>query len=231
VELQDYQKRMARKLSGGEQQRVSLARALALSTDVLLLDEPTANLDPKTGSIIERTIKQANEERETTIIMATHNMFQAESLTHRAALLINGKITAIGTSREIFQTPSEYMASFARLENVFSGKSKLQAAGTSLIDVGDGVQIEGATRTAGRVTLFISPKDIILSNSPIKTSARNMFKGKITEISDLGPIVRLKVQAGKQFTVQITKRSLVEMNINLGSEVYLTFKASSIRTI
>src|SRR3989337_2832444 len=81
-----FKKRPAKKLSGGEQQRVALARALVLDTEVLLLDEPTANIDPKNIAIIEETLSWLNKEKKTTIVIATHNMFQAETLASRAAL-------------------------------------------------------------------------------------------------------------------------------------------------
>ncbi|MCP8310980.1 MAG: ABC transporter ATP-binding protein, partial [Candidatus Methylarchaceae archaeon HK02M1] len=102
VRLEGYENRPAKKLSGGEQQRVSLARALVLETELLLLDEPTANLDPKNVSIIEETIAQVNKERQTTIVMATHNIFQAETLANRLAILHEGKIVEVGTAKEVF---------------------------------------------------------------------------------------------------------------------------------
>ncbi len=70
-----------------------------------------------------------------------------------------------------------------------------------------------------------------MSRRPLDSSARNVFKGRIAEISDQGPIVRLQINAGKKFLVQITKRSFTEMNINLGSHVYLAFKASSVHIV
>jgi len=231
VKLDGYEKRLVKKLSGGEQQRVSLARALVLDTELLLLDEPTANLDPKNMSIIEETVSRVNRERKNTVVMATHNLFQAENITKRAALLLGGRIVEVGTAQEIFRTPSKHLASFARLENVFSGVSRSLKEGTSLIDVGDGVEIETALRKSGKTSVFVRPEDIILSKKPISSSARNVFKGRIIEISDLGSVVRLKVDAGKQFVVQITKRSFNEMQINVRSEVFLTFKASSIHVI
>ncbi|RLI44881.1 ABC transporter ATP-binding protein, partial [Candidatus Bathyarchaeota archaeon] len=193
VKLNGYEKRLAKNLSGGEQQRVSLARALALNTKLLLLDEPTANLDPKSASIIEETISRVNREFNTTIVMATHNLFQAENITKRAALLLEGKIVQVGTAQEIFRAPSKHLASFARLENVFSGTSRILKEGTSLIDVGNGLEIEAALRKSGNVTVFVRPEDIIISKKPISSSARNVFKGKIVEISDLESVVKLKV--------------------------------------
>jgi len=231
VKLVGYEKRLAKKLSGGEQQRVSLARALALNTQLLLLDEPTANLDPKNVSIIEETISRVNREFKTTIVMATHNMFQAETLTNRVALLLGGKIAQIGTPQEILRGPSINLASFARLENVFSGKSKIVQEGTSVIVVDDGLKIEAALKKSGKVTVFVRPEDIIVSKKIMSSSARNVFKGKIVEVSDFGPVVKLRVDAGKDFVVQITKRSFVEMQLNVGSTVFLTFKASSVHLI
>jgi len=231
VQLEDYTRRPAKKLSGGEQQRVALARALALDTEVLLLDEPTANIDPKNVSIIEETLSWVNKEKKTTMVIATHNMFQTETLAKRAALLLEGRIVKVGAPQEIFTLPSKLLASYARLENVFSGVSKVTGEGTSLVDVGDGVQIETAFEKTGNTTVFVRPEDIILSLNPIVSSARNSFEGRIVEISDLGAIVRLRIKAGRDFTVQITKRSFNDMQLNIDSKVFLAFKASSVQTV
>ena len=231
VQLEGYEKRLAKKLSGGEQQRVALARALVLDTEVLLLDEPTANIDPKNIAIIEETLSWLNKEKKTTIVIATHNMFQAETLASRAALLLEGKIEKIGTIQDIFTLPSKTLTKFARLENVFTGVSEISTEGTSIIDVGGGVRIETALRKPGNVSVYVRPEDIILSVQPIVSSARNTFEGRITDISDLGSIVKLKVKAGKDFTAQITKRSFNEMRLNLDSRVFLVFKASSVQTV
>lgn len=75
------------------------------------------------------------------------------------------------------------------------------------------------------------PEDIILSREQINSSARNAFKGRIVGISNLGPVVRLRVDAGKRFIAQITKRSLNEMRLNVDSEVFLIFKASSVHLV
>jgi tungstate transport system ATP-binding protein len=114
-------KHPAKKLSGGEQQRVAIARALVLKTKLLLLDEPTANLDPRNAGILEEVIEAVNRENKVTIVLATHNMFQAEKLPHRIALMNEGKITQIGTPAEVFGKLSKNLASFAAVENTFSG--------------------------------------------------------------------------------------------------------------
>lgn len=228
VQLADFERKNALTLSGGEAQRVALAQALVVEPELLLLDEPTANLDPKNVSIIEEALSWVNRELKTTTVMTTHNMFQAQNLAHRVALLLDGKIEKVGAIEEIFGVPSKYLASFARLENVFSGISEIVEDGTSLVDIGDGVRIEAAFSKSGKVTVFVRPEDIILSKEPIVSSARNTFKGRIVEVSDSGSTVRLKVDAIKEFIVQITKRSFNEMQLNVDSEVFLVFKASSV---
>ncbi|MFP3985230.1 MAG: ABC transporter ATP-binding protein [Candidatus Bathyarchaeia archaeon] len=228
VKLEGYENRSAKKLSGGEQQRVSLARALALNTPLLLLDEPTANLDPKSASIIEEVIRLVNRQG-VTIVMATHNIFQAEQVTERAALLIDGEIAEVNTIEKILRRSTK-LAKFNRLENVFSGSSQI-VEGTSRIRLDDGTTIEAALRKNGRVTIFVRPEDIILSKGKFESSARNVFHGKIVDISDKGSLVRLRIDAGNEFVVQITKKSFVEMGLNMGSLVYLTFKASSVQLI
>jgi molybdopterin-binding protein len=231
VKLEGFEKRNARKLSGGEQQRVAIARALVLNTKLLLLDEPTANLDPKNAGIIEEVIDTVSRENKTTIVMATHNMFQAKKLPHRIALMDEGKITEIGTPAEVFGKLSKNLARFAAVDNTFTGTAKATAAGTSKVDVGNGVQIEVPTQKQGATAVFINPQDIILSKTTVESSARNTFKGKITQISDLDSLVKLKVDVGKTFTVQITKQSFNEMALCLNGEVFITFKASSVQVL
>ena len=86
-------------------------------------------------------------------------------------------------------------------------------------------------RREGKVTAFVRPEDIILSGKRLVSSARNVFLGRVTEVSDLGDIVKLRIDAGREFTAQITKRSFKEMKINIGSQIHLTFKASSVRLL
>ena len=231
VQLDGFENKNALKLSGGEAQRVALAQALIIEPELLLLDEPTANLDPRNVSIVEEALSWTNRENKTTIIMATHNMFQAETLANRVALLLEGRIEKIGKIQEIFTLPSKTLTKFARLENVFSGVSRFTEEGTSIINVGEDMQIEAAVEKSGNVTVFVRPEDIILSKDLIVSSARNTFKGRIVGVSDFGSIVKIRIDAGKQFVVQITKRSFDEMQLNVGSDVFMAFKASSVHLV
>ncbi len=88
VGLQHLAKARARTLSGGEAQRVALARALVIEPDVLLMDEPTANLDPYNVKLIEQIIREHNQEQGATVVLVTHNVFQAKRLAQRVILLL-----------------------------------------------------------------------------------------------------------------------------------------------
>ncbi len=110
----------ARTLSGGEAQRVALARAMVLRPDVLLLDEPTANLDPFNVGLIEETARSLNRERGTTLVLVTHNIFQARRLAHRVALMLEGRLVEVADVDSFFETPSDPRTrAFVRGEMVY----------------------------------------------------------------------------------------------------------------
>lgn len=107
-------------LSGGEAQRVALARALVLHPDGLLLDEPTANLDPYNVGLIEQIITRRNREHGTTMVLVTHNVFQARRLAQRVALLLDGRIVEIADTDRFFEAPCDARtAAFVRGEMVY----------------------------------------------------------------------------------------------------------------
>jgi tungstate transport system ATP-binding protein len=110
----------AHTLSGGEMQRVALARALVCEPEVLLLDEPTANLDPANVQLIERAIVDAQQQRQTTVVLVTHNLFQARRLARRVGLLLDGQLVEVADVTTFFDTPRDpRTAAFARGEMVY----------------------------------------------------------------------------------------------------------------
>jgi tungstate transport system ATP-binding protein len=118
--LYDLRDRNALTLSGGEAQRVALARSLVYSPDLLLLDEPTANLDPYNVSIIEEVLQSSNKDYGTTIIVVTHNIFQAKRLARKVAFLLEGELVEFGDSTAFFETPRDPRTlSFIRGEMVY----------------------------------------------------------------------------------------------------------------
>jgi len=105
VNLANFEKRRARKLSSGEQQRVAIARALVIERDILLIDEPTANLDPANTMIIEQAIKSAAQSR--ILILSTHNLPQAKRLSHQVIHLYKGFVIEDRDVEDFFTRPRD----------------------------------------------------------------------------------------------------------------------------
>lgn len=120
VGLSALARQSAQKLSGGEMQRAALARALVIEPDVLLLDEPTANLDPYNVGLIEDIVREQNRARGTTVVFVTHNVFQARRLATRSGLLLNGQLVELGETAAFFESPRDpRTAAFVRGEMVY----------------------------------------------------------------------------------------------------------------
>ena len=106
VGLADSADRRARSLSGGEAQRVAFARALAYDPDVLLLDEPSSDLDPRNTGVIEAAVTEARD-RGIGVVVATHDMHQAERVADRVAVLLGRNIAEAGPTAGIFENPTD----------------------------------------------------------------------------------------------------------------------------
>jgi len=110
----------ATSLSGGEAQRVAIARAYALRPELLLLDEPSSNLDPDGGAVFEDILRKMNNEQGTTVVIVTHNLFQAKRLAHAAFFMYGGKIVEGGDATSFFSSPQNAVtAKFISGEMVF----------------------------------------------------------------------------------------------------------------
>lgn len=107
-------------LSAGEGQRVALARALVTRPDVLLLDEPTANLDPANVTIIEKALARAMDTWQPAVLLVTHNLFQARRVARRTGLLVSGRLVEVGETAQVFERPADpRTAAFVRGEMVY----------------------------------------------------------------------------------------------------------------
>ncbi len=120
VGLTEFANRNARSLSGGEAQRIALARAMVLKPEVILLDEPTSNLDPANVAMMEKITKRLHEKQGTTVIMVTHNIFQAQRMAEEILLFFKGKLIERGSTDKIFNNPQdERTAAFIKGEMIY----------------------------------------------------------------------------------------------------------------
>jgi tungstate transport system ATP-binding protein len=210
VRLEGFQKRKARDLSGGEAQRIAIARALAIRPEVLFLDEFTSNVDEKSIVVLEDVISTVNKTYGATIFLVTHDTNQAYRLADTVVNLFEGCVVR----------PS--------LENLFRGRLE-KINDLSLFDTGRMKMQVVADRSNGTAYAAIDPRDIVISIDPLRSSARNSFHGTIFKIVDDGASVLLGIKAGEEFTVKVTKESLAELNITVGNTVYLTFKSTAVQ--
>ncbi|HEX9975969.1 MAG TPA: ABC transporter ATP-binding protein [Dehalococcoidales bacterium] len=233
VDLAAGKNRNARTLSGGEAQRVAIARAIISEPEVLLLDEPTANLDPVSTARIEEVISNIRHQHQATIILATHDMSQGERLADRVGVLLNGEIVQSGGWREVFQAPDNRdVAEFVGIENIVPGVIASNQDRMVTIKVGDRVIEAISHYPAGAVvSACLRPEDITLFLSPVSSSARNSFVGEITRVVSSGPLSRIEVDCGFPLVALVTKRSAEELNLQKGKKVYATFKATAVHVI
>jgi tungstate transport system ATP-binding protein len=233
VDLADYRNRDARTLSGGETQRVAIARALVTEPEVLLLDEPTANLDPISVSKIEDILTRIIKEKKTTMVMATHDMSQGQRLASRIGVLINGELLQVGNPNEIFWAPtSKQVAEFVTVENIIAGVISSSRDGVVSIEV-SGKIIEGISSfdPGEEVCACIRAEDITLALSKTPSSARNAFLGQITRVVLIGPLARVEVDCGFPLVALVTKRSAEELDLQSGKDIYASFKATGVHII
>ncbi|MBU0687098.1 MAG: ABC transporter ATP-binding protein [Candidatus Margulisbacteria bacterium] len=197
------------RLSGGQTQKVALARTFILDTPVLLLDEPTANLDEASIQLLEGALSQSRK-KGNTIIFATHQLDIAYRLADEVITIHD---------RQVF--PQSY-------QNFFAGEI-ISSNGLKSFKINDQIAFILAIDKEGQAKASIDPKEIIISKEKFTSSARNSLPGKVISIIDEGKIVKLTADCGIKLVSQITHKSLDELGINVGQNVFLTFKTSSIK--
>jgi len=236
VGLPNFTGRKAVTLSGGEMQRVALARAIVTEPEVLLLDEPTANLDPVSSDLIEDLILRINKKFGTTIIMSTHDMIQGQRLADRIGVIMNGKLVQTGSAGEIFYQPKgRDIARFVGIDAITGGVVTENTGGHASIRVGN-TCFEALTSIprGARAALYIRPEEVTLTkadSSPIKSSMRNRLNGRITRMLPYGPFVRVSIDCGFILTALITRRSCTEIGFSVGADVVAGVKATSIHVL
>ncbi|HRW96830.1 MAG TPA: ATP-binding cassette domain-containing protein [Bacteroidales bacterium] len=220
-------------LSGGESQRVALARTLAADPEILLLDEPLSNLDINLRAELGRLLRSINRSGKT-IIHVTHDFSEAASLSNKVAVIENGRLVQAGTVKEVFRHPkTAFVARFSGIKNLFhcTVSNDPDDSGLKIARVNGRKIYFAGTDRCGEGYLTIPGEDILLSETPFETSAVNQFSGVITEAWISGPGMEIIVEAGVEFSVIISRYSFERLKLETGKNVWLTFKASSVRFI
>jgi len=215
-------------LSGGERQKVALARALSTEPQVLLLDEPLSALDPETREGVQKELRQLHKRLKVTTIHVTHDFEEAIALADRIAVIGEGCIKQVGTPEQIFRQPnSEFVARFAMTRNIFAGEVVERGDGNTVFRT-EGTELIVVTDLRGKLHASVRPEDILVSPELLHSSARNSFCGTITSITDRGSTLYLTVTLPPDFICLVTRRSFEEMSLAEGKKVYITFKASAV---
>jgi len=214
-------------LSGGEQQRVALARTLITSPKALLLDEPLSSLDTITKKKLRSELKRIHQLTGVTIIHVTHNFEEAYTLGDRVGIMSEGRIVQVGEPNDVFRKPkSDYVASFLGIDNLFKGTATQFG---DIIDINvDDVHIYSTDSKTGDVSISIRSEDILVSVKQLESSALNSLRGNIIDVVDKGVVEELVVDVGIPLMAIITRISFEEMRLEKNMSVYLTFKASAV---
>jgi len=228
LKLQDLLDKRPWALSGGESQKICLARAIAIRPDLLLLDEPLGSVDPGSREITERELKDMHNRLGLTTIHVTHDFEEAIALGDRIAVMIGGSIIQVGTPDEVFRHPnSEAVARFLMTRNIFDGEVQDGPDGQSVFCL-DGKRLTVATALRGKRHASVRPEDITLLVDPPDSDTLNGFQGTITRISVRGAIAYIWVDVPPEFTCLILRPSLEEMGLEEGQRVNIKFNTSSV---
>ncbi|MFC2013112.1 ABC transporter ATP-binding protein [Chloroflexota bacterium] len=233
VDMTAYKHRNAKTLSGGETQRLAIARALITDPEVLFLDEPTANLDPISTTKVEEVLARIIRKQKITVVMATHDMPQGQRIAGRISVLMNGKVLQTGTPNEIFCLPnSREVAEFIGVENILGGTVIEKDANLVTVAInGNRIQAISDYAVSDRVYAIIRPEDITFTLTRDTSSARNVFQGTIIRMAPVGPLVRVEVDCGFSLLGVVTGKSASELGFDIGKRIYASFKATAIHTI
>lgn len=234
LKLKNLLSRSPKTLSGGEQQKVCLARALLLNPKILLLDEPLANIDQETREEFRGVFFEILKQKGTTTFYITHDRNEAMIISDFVGVIENGILQQIGPMEEVFRRPvNERVAKFVGIETLISGIVSNVQNGVVKVNVGDNTSIYavGEGINGKKVTVSIRPEDVIIIGNSEETtslSTLNIFKGKIKEIKNVGLFKKLDIDCGFSLAAYVTDASINRLGLRIDSEIFAAVKASAI---
>ncbi|HJV64401.1 MAG TPA: ABC transporter ATP-binding protein [Geomonas sp.] len=232
--LADMAQRSARKLSGGEARRVSLARAFAVEPELIFFDEPFANLDPPTRQSLTEDMDRIIRENGIAAVLVTHDQSEALRMSNRIVVMNDGAIVQSGPPAEVMNRPvNEFVANFVGMETILEAVVLRNERQHVTLSVG-GQEIDTVGEVAGEeVYCCIRPENVTVSvgTSNGQTSARNVYRARILDIASMGPFLKLRLDCGFVLTSYVTRESFAELALYEGKEVCASFKATSVHLI
>ncbi len=231
--------RPARELSSGESQRVSLARALVLEPEVLLLDEPFASVDASARAQLIDDTERLLADTASGCVLVTHDLEEAGRLGHRMAVIVAGSLRQDEEVSRVLSAPADaQVAAFVGVQTRMPGRIVSVRDDLATVDV-DGVAIEAVTAfPAGqRVLCCLRPEDItvrplLASDPPLpEASARNRLVGRITRIVSKGPLAEVTVACGPVVVAHVTRVSEAQLGLAEDVAVEVSFKATAVHLI
>lgn len=233
--IAELRNRKPRQLSGGEQQRVALARSLATDPRVLLLDEPLTGLDARLRGTILQDLRDWNSSRRIPILYVTHNREEVDAIGERMIALEQGKVVSRGIPREVLDSPRAVaIAHAAGFENVLTATVEELRPPDGIMRVvllPASTELEiplGTSHPGDTVQVAIRAGDILLATEmPRSISARNILAGTVESLEQRGPLVVVNVNAGVRFVVHVTPGALRSLHLEPGLAVWLVLKTHS----
>lgn len=220
-------------LSGGEKKRVALARSLAPSPQVLLLDEPTSSLDHQTAKYLRIELIGVLKKLGITTIYITHDLREADEIADRIAFMANGRIEQVSTPKEFFFNPkNDSVSQFVGMPNILEcTQSRVLASGLVEVTSGEMRMILPYDGTNIK-KIAIPPEDIFVSDVMPPGPGLNRFTGIVENITRFNSTVRIKVLVGKnRLLAELPEAAFDELSIEEGSNVYVVIKLRRLRYV
>ncbi len=226
--IRDLLFRKTSEISGGEAQRVGLARALAKEPALLLLDEPLSALDPQLRERLQSEIRRIQKKVKITTIYVTHSQDEAFTISDRVAIINDGRIEQVGTPEELYDSPAnEFVARFLGSGNIFRGEIIENNDGQLLVQVGHSRFLFPGHRMIGNyITFSVKPEDVLISTE-IK---ENWVKGDLLSITPQIGLFKISISfEDVQIISLTTDEQLIKQLRNVENNgIYFTFDSDSV---